>query len=63
MHTLLLGIPDRKRPLGRHGRRWEDSIKIYIRQIGCEDVVHERVQWQTEGNGNEFLGFISDGIS
>jgi hypothetical protein len=27
-HRVLMGKPERKRPLGRHRRRWEDNIKI-----------------------------------
>jgi hypothetical protein len=26
----------RKRPVGRSTKRWEDRIKINIKQIGCE---------------------------
>jgi hypothetical protein len=29
-----VGKPEGKRPLGRHRRRWEDDIKIYLREIG-----------------------------
>jgi hypothetical protein len=25
-------------PLGRRSRRWEDNIRLYPRQIGCEGV-------------------------
>ena len=24
-----------KRPLGRHKRRWEDNIKMYLHEVGC----------------------------
>jgi len=27
-YKVLVGRPERKRPLGRHGRRWEVSIKM-----------------------------------
>jgi len=30
----LFGEPDRKRPLGRPGHRWEDDIKVDIREMG-----------------------------
>jgi hypothetical protein len=33
----LVGKPEGKRPLGRPRRRWEDSIKIYLRS--------DRVVW------------------
>ena len=33
MHRVLVGKPERKRPLGRPRRRWED-IKIDFREVG-----------------------------
>jgi hypothetical protein len=27
--------PYRKKPLGRHRRKWEDNIKIDLREVGC----------------------------
>jgi hypothetical protein len=35
---ILVGKPKRKRPLGRPRRRWEDNIKINLREIGWGDV-------------------------
>jgi hypothetical protein len=32
-HKILVGMPEGKRPLGRPQHRWEDSIKIYLREI------------------------------
>ena len=34
VHRVLLGKPDGKRPLGRPRRRWEDNIKMDIREEG-----------------------------
>ena len=31
----LVGKPDRKRPLGRASRRWEDNIKMDLQEVGC----------------------------
>jgi hypothetical protein len=31
---ILVGKPEGKRPLGRSRRRWEDNIKMDIREIG-----------------------------
>jgi hypothetical protein len=31
---ILVGNPEGKRPLGRPGRRWENDIKIHLREIG-----------------------------
>jgi hypothetical protein len=33
-YKVLVGKPERKRPLGRPRRRWEDGIRMYLRQIG-----------------------------
>jgi hypothetical protein len=33
-NRVLVGKPERKRPLGRHRRRWEDIIKMDLRQTG-----------------------------
>jgi hypothetical protein len=32
---VLVGKPERKRPLGRPRRRWEDGIRMDLREIGC----------------------------
>ena len=34
MHRVLVGIPEGKRPLGRPRRRWEDKIKMDLREVG-----------------------------
>jgi hypothetical protein len=28
--------PEGKRPLGRHGHRWEGIIKMDLREMGCD---------------------------
>jgi hypothetical protein len=33
-YKLLVGRPERKRPLGRPRRRWVDNIRINLRGIG-----------------------------
>jgi hypothetical protein len=30
----LVGMPERKRPLGRPRRRWVDNIKMDLREMG-----------------------------
>jgi hypothetical protein len=39
---VLVGNPERKRPLGRPGHRWEDNIKLNLRQAGWDgmDWIH-----------------------
>jgi len=34
MHTHLAGKPGSKRPLRRRARRWDDSIKMRVRNVG-----------------------------
>jgi hypothetical protein len=43
--------PEGKRPLGRRRRRWEDNIKIDLREIGWDvmdwiDLAQDRDQWR-----------------
>jgi hypothetical protein len=33
VYRLLIGRPEGKRPLGRPRRRWEDNIKMDLREI------------------------------
>jgi hypothetical protein len=33
-YRLLVGTLERKRPLGRSGRRYEDNIRMDLRKIG-----------------------------
>jgi hypothetical protein len=35
---VLVGKPERKRPLGRPKRRWEDNIKMDLREIGWNSM-------------------------
>jgi len=32
-YTILLRKPERRRPLGRTARRWENNIKIYLPEV------------------------------
>jgi hypothetical protein len=34
VYRLLVGKPEGKRPLGRSRPRWEDGIKMDLREIG-----------------------------
>jgi hypothetical protein len=48
---LQVERPEGKRPLGRPRRRWEDNIKIDLREIGidganCIRLAQDRVQWR-----------------
>jgi len=34
LYRALVGKPEGKRPLGRHRRRWENNIKMDLREVG-----------------------------
>jgi hypothetical protein len=49
-YRVLMGKPEGKRSLGRPRRRWVDSIKIDLREIGWDgvdwiDLAQDRDQW------------------
>jgi hypothetical protein len=35
VYTVLVGKTERKRPLGRLGRRWDDNIKKDLQEVVC----------------------------
>jgi hypothetical protein len=37
-YKILVGKPEGKRPLGRCGRRWEDNIRMDLREEGWKHV-------------------------
>jgi hypothetical protein len=47
----LQGFGWEARPLGRSRRRWEDNIKLYLREVGIDgakwiQLAQDRVQWR-----------------
>jgi hypothetical protein len=51
VYRVLVGRPECKRPLGRPRRRWEDNIKLDLREIGIDganwiQLTQDRVQWR-----------------
>jgi hypothetical protein len=36
VYRILVGRPERKRPLGKPRRKWEDNIKMDLRETGIE---------------------------
>jgi hypothetical protein len=47
----LVGMPERKRPLGRPRCRWTDNIAMDLRDIGWDgvewiDMAQDRDQWR-----------------
>jgi hypothetical protein len=54
MHKKLwLGNLKRKIPLGRLKHRWEYNIKMYVKEIRCEDVI--RFIWLRIGSNGGIL--------
>ncbi|KAJ4425779.1 hypothetical protein ANN_27404 [Periplaneta americana] len=50
-YRVLVGRPEGKRPLGRPRRRWEDNIKMDLREVGYDDrdwinLPQDRDQWR-----------------
>ncbi|KAJ4432334.1 hypothetical protein ANN_20953 [Periplaneta americana] len=50
-YTVLVGKPEGKRSLGRPRRRWEDNIKMDLREVGYDDrewinLAQDRDQWR-----------------
>ena len=52
--VLPLGKPEGNRPLGRPRRRWEDNIKMDLREVGCGGV-WTGSSWIRIGTGGEHL--------
>ena len=51
VYRVSVGKPESKRPLGRPRRRWEDNIKMDLRELGCDPrdwitLAEDRDQWR-----------------
>jgi hypothetical protein len=51
VYRILVRRPESKRPLGRRRRRWEDNIKLDLRETGIDganwiQLAQDRVQWR-----------------
>jgi hypothetical protein len=51
VYRVLVGRPECKRPLGRPRHRWEDNLKMDLREIWTDGVnwiqlAQDRVQWR-----------------
>jgi hypothetical protein len=63
MHTIFL-LENLKRTLERLRRRWDDNIRMGLREIGCVGVdwinlAQDRDQWQGScEQDNELIGSI-----
>ena len=52
VYRVLVGKPEGKSPLGRPRRRWVDSIKMDLQEVGCEymdwiGLAQDRDRWRT----------------
>ena len=51
VHRVLVGKPEGKRPLGRPRRRWEENIKMDLREVGgggdWMELAQDREGWRT----------------
>jgi hypothetical protein len=69
LYSGLVGKPERKSPLGRPRRRWENNIKMYLQGVGFEgmdwiDLAQDRDRWRALLNAVTNRGFhIMPGIS
>ena len=51
LYRVLVEKPEGKRPLGRPKLRWEDNIKMDLKEVGCGgkdwiDLAQDRDRWQ-----------------
>ena len=51
VYRFLVGKPEGKRSMGRPRRRWEDNIRMYLREVGggCGDwmgLAQDRDRWR-----------------
>jgi hypothetical protein len=51
VYRVLVRRSEGKRPLGRRRRRWEDNIKLDLREIEIDganwiQLAQDRIQWQ-----------------
>ena len=56
---------DGKRPLGRPRRRWEDSIKMDLQEVGWGtmdwiDLAQDRDRWRELGNAVVYLRVLEN---
>ena len=51
MYRVLMGKLEGKRPFGRRRRRWEDTIRVDLQEVGCGgmdwiDLAQDRDRWR-----------------
>jgi hypothetical protein len=51
IYRVLVGKPEGRIPLGRPRHRWEDNIKMDLKEVGCEgmdwiELAQDRDGWR-----------------
>ena len=51
VYRVLVGKPEERRPLGRPRLRWEDNIRMNLREVGCGcvdwiELAQDRDRWR-----------------
>jgi hypothetical protein len=52
VYRVLVGKPVVKKPLGRPKRRWEDSIKMDLHEVGCVGMDWIELAQDRKGGGH-----------
>jgi hypothetical protein len=68
VYKVFVGKPEGRRPLGRPRRRWEDGVRMDLREIGLGGVdwirlVQDRDRWRAVECGDKTFGFLRHGVS
>jgi hypothetical protein len=50
VYKVLVGKPEGRRPLGRPRRRWEDGVRMDLREIGLRGVDWIRLAQNRDGS-------------
>jgi hypothetical protein len=58
VYRVLVGKPERKRPLGRPRHRWEDNVRMDLQELGrgCVDwigLVQDKERWRALVNAGK----------
>jgi len=59
-YRVLVGKPERRRPLGRHRHRWKDNIKMGLQGVdwgdmNWMDLAQDRDRWRALVNAVMYL--------
>nr|CAD7197092.1 unnamed protein product [Timema douglasi] len=51
LHITLVGKPEEIRALGKPKHWWEDIVKMYLKEVGCQvrgrlELSHDRIEWR-----------------